>query len=49
VKICPFNQVGYDRIEEQYQRMREIEAEREGGTGGVDDGGDAGTAAGASD
>jgi formate hydrogenlyase subunit 6/NADH:ubiquinone oxidoreductase subunit I len=49
VKVCPFNQVGYDRIEEQYQRMREIEAEREGGTGGADDGGDAGTAAGASD
>jgi epoxyqueuosine reductase QueG len=29
VKVCPFNKVGYDRIHEQYDRMKEIEAERE--------------------
>jgi formate hydrogenlyase subunit 6/NADH:ubiquinone oxidoreductase subunit I len=28
VKVCPFNKVGYDRIREQYDRMKEIEAER---------------------
>jgi Pyruvate/2-oxoacid:ferredoxin oxidoreductase delta subunit len=26
VKVCPFNQVGYDRIHEQYQRMQQIES-----------------------
>lgn len=26
VKVCPFNQVGYDRIHEQYQRMQQVEA-----------------------
>lgn len=26
MQVCPFNQVGYDRIHEQYQRMQEVEA-----------------------
>jgi formate hydrogenlyase subunit 6/NADH:ubiquinone oxidoreductase subunit I len=35
VKVCPFNQVGYDRIHEQYRRMQEVEARR--GAGAEDD------------
>lgn len=27
VKVCPFNQVGYDRIHEQYQRMQAVRSE----------------------
>jgi formate hydrogenlyase subunit 6/NADH:ubiquinone oxidoreductase subunit I len=44
VKVCPFNKVGYDRIREQYDRMKQIEAEREGAGGDATDDG-----AGASD